>query len=668
VRARSVPPLVRLILVLLTVWVVGCELSAALPTHPGATSVFGDWASEVVQLTAALLCAAVARRLTRPARLAWGLIAAGIVVWTLGDVYWITVLNADDSPPIPSPADAAYLLFAPLVFAGLIVLLHARMRDVPRTVVIDGIIVALAAATVSAAFVLQPVAAHATGSLLPVATNLAYPVTDVALLSVVLAAVALRRWRLDRTWGLLGAGILTFFVADGLYLVQTANGTYTEPSLYAVGWPASTVLFAWAAWAPAEVRVSAQRMASTRDIVLPLLLAFAALVVSILQPPDAGHAATIALGLACAAAVMARLIMTFRENAAMVRASRHEALTDALTGLGNRRALTADLDRRLVEAHDGAPLVLVLFDLDGFKNYNDRFGHPAGDALLARLGQNLARTVVGRGAAYRMGGDEFCALISPGSEVSRPIVEAAARALGEQGEGFDIGCSFGMATLPREAADAEEAMRVVDQRMYAAKQGGRISAGRQTTEVLLRAMCERDARLGTHVIDVAALAEGVAQRLGLGPTEVTAVRDAAALHDIGKMAIPDAILDKPGPLDERERAFIREHTLIGERILAAAPSLGTVAGLVRSSHERFDGAGYPDGIAGTEIPLGSRIVAVCDAFDAMITDRSYRRAIEPVAALHELRGCAGSQFDPVIVEAFCEEWTQVARRRSAPVG
>jgi len=119
------------------------------------------------------------------------------------------------------------------------------------------------------------------------------------------------------------------------------------------------------------------------------------------------------------------------------------------------------------------------------------------------------------------------------------------------------------------------------------------------------------------------------------------------------MAVPDAILDKPGPLDEEEWAFMRRHTVIGEAILSAAPALVPVAKIVRSSHERFDGAGYPDGIAGTEIPLGARIVAVCDAFDAMTSDRSYRRAMSVDAALAELRSAAGSQFDPGVVEAFC---------------
>jgi HD-GYP domain-containing protein (c-di-GMP phosphodiesterase class II) len=179
-----------------------------------------------------------------------------------------------------------------------------------------------------------------------------------------------------------------------------------------------------------------------------------------------------------------------------------------------------------------------------------------------------------------------------------------------------------------------------------------MSAGRQTADALLRALAERDPRLGTHVGDVADTAEAVARRLGVPEDQLTPIRQAAALHDIGKVAIPDAILAKPGPLDEEEWTFVRRHTEIGERILAAAPSLALVAKLVRHAHERWDGSGYPDGLAGAEIPLGSRIVAVCDAFDAMVGERPYRRSLNFADAIEELRRCAGSQFDRDVVEVF----------------
>ena len=188
--------------------------------------------------------------------------------------------------------------------------------------------------------------------------------------------------------------------------------------------------------------------------------------------------------------------------------------------------------------------------------------------------------------------------------------------------------------------------------MYAQKRGGRTSASNQSKDVLLRAVHERSPNLGAHGGEVAELAERTACHLGLEVDVVRAVRQGAELHDIGKLAIPDTILNKPGPLDDAEWGFMRRHTLVGERILAAAPALVDVARLVRASHERWDGDGYPDGLAGAEIPLGARVIAVCDAWDAMVTDRPYRRAMPREEALAELERCAGTQFDPDVVEAF----------------
>jgi diguanylate cyclase (GGDEF)-like protein len=348
---------------------------------------------------------------------------------------------------------------------------------------------------------------------------------------------------------------------------------------------------------------------------------------------------------------MARATLTFRDNLAMLRASRVEALTDALTGLGNRRALTRALDELIPRACPERPLVLALFDLDGFKHYNDTFGHPAGDTLLVRLGGNLAGFLHGRGRAFRMGGDEFCALFETAGEPPEPMLRGAAAALSEQGDGFSVGCSHGAVLLPVEAADAASALRTADQRMYASKHAGRVSAERQSADVLLRALAERDPGLGAHQ-ETVELAAAAAERLGLSPDEVERVRHATELHDVGKVAIPDAILNKPGPLDEVEWEFVRRHSEIGERIVAAAPALGGVAPLVRSTHERWDGSGYPDRLRAHEIPLGSRILAVCDAYDAMISDRPYQRAMDPSHALQELRRCAGTQFDPDVVDAF----------------
>jgi two-component system cell cycle response regulator len=327
--------------------------------------------------------------------------------------------------------------------------------------------------------------------------------------------------------------------------------------------------------------------------------------------------------------------------------------TDALTGLGNQRRLLADLRRRLPRATPERPQLLALLDLEGFQEYNDSFGHFAGDALLARLGHNLAQAVGARGRAYRPGGDEFFVLVPVGDEGQASILTEAKAALSERGEGFAIGNVHASVLLPQETDDPELALRLVDQRLFAAKTASSLSPGRQSADVLLRALQERSPELGDHLVGVARLAVEVGKRLGMNGAELDRLAQAAQLHDVGKMAIPDTILRKPGPLDQEEWEFIRGHTIVGERIASAAPSLLEVARIIRSSHERFNGSGYPDGLRGEQIPLASRIVAVADAYDAMIGPRPYRLGMTRQDALGELKRCRGAQFDPAVVDEFC---------------
>ena len=310
----------------------------------------------------------------------------------------------------------------------------------------------------------------------------------------------------------------------------------------------------------------------------------------------------------------------------------------------------------------------MFFDLDGFKSYNDAFGHSAGDALLARLGRALAASVAGRGEAYRLGGDEFCVLLdrddaAPATRSSR----APSRALSEQGEGFTVTASFGVVQIPAEAESSEAALQLADERMYAHKDS------RRATEPPPGA---RRARAGARRARAgAAPPHGRRQRAG-GPDrprartssaeELDVLARAAELHDIGKVAVPDDIIHKPGPLDDVEWRIMRQHTLVGERILAAAPALRAVARLVRLSHERWDGAAIPDRLAGEEIPVGARVIAICDTYDAITSERAYAKARSHDEALAELRRCAGTQFDPRVVEAFCTANPVGARARSSP--
>ncbi|HMS62619.1 MAG TPA: HD domain-containing phosphohydrolase [Solirubrobacteraceae bacterium] len=208
--------------------------------------------------------------------------------------------------------------------------------------------------------------------------------------------------------------------------------------------------------------------------------------------------------------------------------------------------------------------------------------------------------------------------------------------------------------MPRDAATAGEALAIADQRMYADKGAQRGSAHSAAREVLIQLLTEREPDLLRHMNDVALLARAVARALDLDIETIETTVRAAELHDVGKVAIPDSILHKPGALDPDERRFMEKHTLIGERIVSAAEAMRPVGRIVRSSHERWDGAGYPDGLAGEDIPVAARVVFVCDAFDAMTSAREYRPPLTRAEAVEELRRGAGTQFDPRVVAAMLD--------------
>jgi diguanylate cyclase (GGDEF)-like protein len=359
--------------------------------------------------------------------------------------------------------------------------------------------------------------------------------------------------------------------------------------------------------------------------------------------------------------IAALVIAVRRGQRALVEA----AHTDALTGLYNRRQLVADLDAQLSRATDANPVLLILCDLNGFKAYNDTFGHPAGDALLARLGAALARDIDGHGRAYRIGGDEFCVLARPGRAGIDPIIAIASRALSEHGEGFSITTSYGAVLLPAEASTATDAMRAVDLRMYENKNSSRVPPDAQTINALLRTIHERDPEWAQRLASTADLAGAVCQHLNVPAADTARIQQAAHLHDIGKVGIPDEILRKPDRLTPQEWAFIEQAPAIGERIVMSAPALAAVAPLIRAAREHYDGTGYPDHLTGHDIPLGARIITACAALTAMTADRPYAARLDTTAALDELHRAAGTQFDPQIVAGLRQALLQPA---GAPQG
>ena len=629
---------------------------------PSVDRLFSNWIYDVVGIAAGVTC--VLRGLSSRERRAWIWIGAGVLSWTAGDIYWTVALETVKSPPYPSLADAGYLGFYPPVFVGIGLLVRDRVIRFSTSIWLDGFIAACAVSAVASGIVLADVWRSSTGGLAAVATNMAYPVGDALLLCLVLAAFALSGWSIDRTWLLLASGLVLFGVADSIYLVQVANGTYRLGTVLDLGWPAGFVLIAIASCTPAR-SVARMRLEGRRVLAAPLVLAAVCLAVEVQDHFVRVGALALVLASLGLIAVIARMTLTFDEHLALLQVSRTESLTDALTGLGNRRALLERLGDALAAA-DGSSRLLLLFDLDGFKSYNDTFGHEAGDILLSRLGTRLRRSVASRGEAFRLGGDEFCILLE-GELIDLEWVRAAATAsLRESGEGFAITCSSGYTLIPEEASSPSESLRVADRRMYAEK-GSRLLAD-NSSGVLVQALIERDRYLGEHSRGVVTYATALARHAGLAGKEAELVRTAAELHDVGKLALPEAILSKPEPLEPDEWALVRQHTLVGERIVGVAHGLGDVARTIRSTHERWDGTGYPDRLAGEQIPLASRLIAICDAYDAMTTTRPYTEARSPQEAADELIRNAGTQFDARLVDLFVNGVLQENLRfpRTAP--
>jgi diguanylate cyclase (GGDEF)-like protein len=643
------PRIVRPVFALLVLGLAVHAVHALVGPGDGALDkVISSWVYTGVMWVGSVMCllAAATRRRERGA---WTLIGLGLLLWSGADLVWTLWLNDLENPPYPSVADGLYLGSYIAIYAGLLVLLRARLRPIHTAQWLDGAVGALAAAAVVAALVFPALAGLTEGDTMDVAFNLAYPVCDVLLLTLIVMAFGLNRWRVDRAWLLLGLGQFANVVADSAYSYQSAVGTYVTGSWVDTLWPLGATLTAAAAWQLVPRR-TVQELAG-RTLPLTAFFAAVALAVLVIGQFTTVHLAAALLATAALLVAGARGGMLFRENLQLLRASHHESLTDGLTGLANRRALMRDLEEATAHATPAERRTVALFDLDGFKQYNDAFGHAAGDALLQRLGTDLDAAVEGHGSAYRLGGDEFCVLLDHHAGPADPIVAATLDALAEHADPFSVDASYGLVSLPDDADTAAEALRLADHRMYELKHGRRATQG-EAREVLLAVLGEREPDLQRHMHDVAALARMVGTRLGLDAEDLDVVVRAAELHDIGKVAIPDDILHKPGSLNEADWEFIRQHTIIGERIVGAADALRPVGRVVRASHERWDGGGYPDGLVGDEIPIGARIVFACDAWDAMTCDRGYRSALSAEVAAEELRANAGTQFDANVVAAL----------------
>ena len=366
-------------------------------------------------------------------------------------------------------------------------------------------------------------------------------------------------------------------------------------------------------------------------------------------------------------------------NAETYEEVQHAARTDALTGLLNHGAMQVRIREEIARARrDGTALACAIIDLDDFKRVNDVRGHQAGDELLRSISSTLQHELRPYDQVARYGGDEFVLLL-PGSDeadarqVADRVRDAVAARIASQPDLAIAGaCSIGVAAW-HEPLEADALLEHADRALLLAKRTGkgRVAVANADVErelalvhaesgspaavlALAAAIEERDSYTHDHSDEVVHLARGVAMLLGMSTDQVDRIAHAALLHDVGKLAVPHAILHKAGPLDPAEWAVMSEHPIAGERILLRIPDLAVIAPIVRHEHEHWDGSGYPDGLHGRRIPIGSRVILACDAWHAMRTTRPYRKALDDDAAIAELKRGAGHQFDPEVVDALLD--------------
>lgn len=678
---RTTPPAALLVLVLLaTLWLLHL-----------LSGVGVDWLDPVrrplhlgVYLGSASLMAWKAWRDPRE-RFAWSVFATSIALGATGwFVYWTFVV--DDRPiPYPSVADALWLAVYALNIVAVAALRVSRDISPLTPAMVVRAIAALALVWSAAIAVFyEPFGAATGASASALATNFAYLVGDITVVVLVLSAFALARWRPGPVWLLIGCAYTLRLVADVFWLYKASVGTWAGGGVVDSVWVAGPILVASAAWLSSFVRPPL--VASPRVRVRSAASIFAgAVVVSVASvAADLPRAAEVLAEVAVAASGVA-LALAVREASFGMR-TRLEVRSselDALTGLPTH----SSFQQRLVELDTQSgrrPFSLLVCDVVGLGAINAELGYQEGDRHLRAIGAALRRACGIDAEPYRTGGDQFAVLVPDagvwqGLVVAERVLAAAEDSTGSRSGVLSVGVAervngVGRDELIRRARAALDAARRARRRIvawapgverYGTNETVAAGAGGSTTTALstalARAVDAKDSYTRSHCETVASLCVLVATELGFDAERIAKLRIAGLLHDVGKIGIPDAILHKPGPLTDEEYEVMKQHPVIGRMIVSGA-GLEEEALWIYHHHERIDGRGYPDGLAGDEIPIESRIILVADAFEAMTADRPYRRGRPAVLALEELRRHAGTQFDRSCVEAL----VKIVERGSLP--
>jgi diguanylate cyclase (GGDEF)-like protein len=650
---------------------------------PGGDRLYDGW----IYCAVLLICGgAIGLRavLVSRERAAWAALAASHVTQVSGWVcYWLFV-GPGENPAHPPAADAFWMVSYLLALGAIILMVRARATRFDGALVIDAILGVLTLAALSSAIVIPRIldTSADNGAVL---VSLTYPVADLVIAGIMVTVFALNGWRPAASWAVLGVALAVEVVADSVHLYNTAGGTWQPGTPLGAAMLVASMLAVGSAWTAPE-REEGFRLEGWRMLAVPgafTLTAIGLLVYGTFAriDPVAAVLATAALAIAGA-----RSISAFRGMLHLAKS--HElaleaALRDPLTGLFNHRAFHDSLGDAVERAHAaGEPLCLVMLDLVGLKKTNETLGHQAGDERLRLVAAKLTGVLRSGDTAYRIGGDEF-AVILPGVQAwdGYNVGARLQRALSGEHWGGAPAVSIGVADAKGDMSKTE-LIGHADAALLEAKRSHRktvlYSVGlelqsdaleatlprvhtKALATSLARAVDAKDSYTRSHCETVAELCVTIAERLGLEQERVEHLRLAGLLHDVGKIGVPDTILQKPGPLSDAEYETMKAHSRLGHSIVSGA-GLVEEARWILHHHERPDGRGYPAGLRDDEIPLESRIILVADAFEAMTSDRPYRRSVPASAALEELHRHSGTQFDPDCVAALEQALTGARER------
>ncbi|QWF78622.1 diguanylate cyclase [Amycolatopsis sp. CA-230715] len=633
--------------------------------------------------SAVAVLVSTARGRTAP-RAPWLFIGVSQLVYAAADtVFYVSHFVLGDTT-FPGLADVLYLSHYPFIVVGLIVLIRLRNPGGDVQGVLDAAMLVVVAGTLSWLYLIGPNARADTPGVAKLA-SIGYPILDLAMLSVSLLLI-LGGGRRPVSFFFLSANLVAFFAADSIYVFQQLAGTYQVGNFLDAIWLSGNLALGAAALHPTAKQVSERAPASDHRLgagrIIALLTAALVAPLILLVQYGRGELRDVPV-VAVACAVLFVLIIT--RLGGLVIQHRQLAITDGLTGLYTRRFFETQLPLELARARrSGSRLTVLIVDVDRFKAINDRYGHPAGDRVLVEVVARLREVTRNGDVLARYGGEEF-ALLAPGigpeelhtvAERLRETTRSAPVRISDE-VSVPVTVSVGAAVFPLHGATPLELVTIADRALYTAKQTGRdrvvaaadvLDAASLVEHGAADGASDRDASLAYlrtvaddvddwtaaagHSGAVSRWAGLVCAELGLDEDTARRAQLAGRLRDIGKLFVPRRIWVKPGPLADDELRLVRTHPEHGFHLLRVIPGMLEVASIVRQHHERYDGSGYPAGLSGDGIRVEARVVAVCDAWAALLAGRPHQPAREPGLARAELERCSGTQFDPVIVTAF----------------